>query len=352
MGQQFGGMSTTAGTTSESRFRASSQFGMKRQPSQGGMQGLPPMAASSSRAGGARSQRGQPRRPANAPMVDSNVAPLQVSLNSWVKARPTDNDESSPAFVERKVKSLLNKLTAEKFESISKQILEWANKSSGEQDAMSLKLVIKLVFDKATDEAHWSAMYAKLCRLLHDNVEDSVAAEIDGKMVAGRALVRKTLIGRCQMDFEAGWTEREAAAAAAAAKSSEDKERIAKIEQEKADCKEGEAEMLSDEYYAAQKAKRRGLGLVQLIGEIYKLDMLSRGVIRRCLQKLLPQQDDPNPDEDDIESAVKLLTTIGGQFEAQDTSSMDIIFQLLDNIKDRPLIPSRIRFMIMVSLHS
>ena len=35
-----------------------------------------------------------------------------------------------------------------------------------------------------------------------------------------------------------------------------------------------EAELLSDAYYTAAKAKRQGLGLVQFIGELFKLNML------------------------------------------------------------------------------
>jgi len=39
-----------------------------------------------------------------------------------------------PKTVERKVKALLNKLTMEKFDSISDQIVAWANKSEAEVD--------------------------------------------------------------------------------------------------------------------------------------------------------------------------------------------------------------------------
>jgi hypothetical protein len=41
----------------------------------------------------------------------------------------------------------------------------------------------------------------------------------------------------------------------------------------------GEAELYSDEYFAAQKAKRRGLGLIQFIGELYKLQMLTERIM-------------------------------------------------------------------------
>jgi translation initiation factor 4G len=269
------------------------------------------------------------------------VAPIKVSANAWVNARPTGDDAGSIGHSERKIKGLLNKLTAEKFDSIAKQILEWANKSAAETDGVTLKLVIKQIFEKATDEAHWSAMYAKLCRKLLDELDPSITEVIDGKPVSGGMLFRKYLVGRCQADFEAGWKAREDAATAAAAKSEEDR-------QAQASQKEGEEiVMLSDEYYAAQKAKRRGLGLVQLIGELYKLDMIGKGVIRTCFARLLGNVE--NPDEEDLESSCKLLSTVGAQYDRASSDNMDIVFERLQNVLDSADLPSRLKFMIMVS---
>ncbi|WWD17169.1 hypothetical protein CI109_101607 [Kwoniella shandongensis] len=353
MGQFGSGSGSLRGTTSEQRYQAALRAsGMGRTPSQGGpgglpgMSGLPSMGPSTSRSGASRgSQRGTKRAPqerASMPQ-DPAMAPLQVSGNAWTRTRLGGDDEGSPAFIERKVKALLNKLTEEKFDGISKQILEWANKSQNETDGMTLKLVIKLIFEKATDEAHWSAMYAKLCRLLLVELDPAVTEVLDGKPTSGGALFRKYLLGRCQMDFEAGWKAREDTALAAAAKSEDDKERLAKHEQEK---EEGaDAAMLSDEYYAAQKAKRRGLGLVQLIGELYKLEMVSKGVIRQCLIRLLGNVTDP--DEEDIESTCKLLTTIGKAYDAAAPENMNTVFERLNQVINSENISSRIKFMIM-----
>jgi translation initiation factor 4G len=64
--------------------------------------------------------------------------------------------------VERKVKALLNKLTMRRFDSISDKIITCANKSEKEKDGRTLIQVIKLVFEKATDETMFSEMYARL----------------------------------------------------------------------------------------------------------------------------------------------------------------------------------------------
>jgi translation initiation factor 4G len=54
------------------------------------------------------------------------VAPLELSANRWVPTsttRKAQPDVDSPELVDRKVKALLNKLTMEKFETISDQII-------------------------------------------------------------------------------------------------------------------------------------------------------------------------------------------------------------------------------------
>lgn len=334
---RMGDFSNMRGSTSDERYQRSltQGRGMARTPSQGHVL---PVSLSTSRSGTNRSRGGVKRAPAT---LDPDVAPLAISNNAWVKSRPSGDDEGTPAFTERKVKSLLNKLTAEKFDSIAAQILEWANKSKAETDGITLKLVIKQIFEKATDESHWSSMYARLCRMLLTDLDPAITEIIDGKPVSGGMLFRKYLVGRCQQDFEAGWKAREEAATAAAAKSEED--RLAQASQ-----KEGEeVVMLSDEYYAAQKAKRRGLGLVQLIGELYKLDMIGKGVIRTCFARLLGNVE--NPDEEDIESSCKLLTTVGQQYDQASPENMDIVFERLQNVLDIPDLASRLRFMIMVS---
>ncbi|ORY32813.1 hypothetical protein BCR39DRAFT_521719 [Naematelia encephala] len=359
-GQSMGNFSTGSfgggslrGTTSEDRYNRSLAQGrvgsMTRTPSSGGPGGLPPMSGlpaiggSSSRGGVNRSQRGAKRLPQDnrSGQPDPSVKALEITQNAWVKSRNAA-EEGSPAYIEGKVKSLLNKLTAERFDSISSQILDWANKSVNETDGMTLKLVIKQIFEKATDEAHWSAMYARLCRVLLLQLDPAISEVIDDKPVAGGLLFRKYLVGRCQVDFEAGWKAREDAATAAAAKSEEDKEKLAAQQ----DKEEGaEAVMMSDEYYAAQKAKRRGLGLVQLIGELYKLDMLGRNVIKTCFVKLLGNIE--NPDEEDVESTCKLLTTVGAQYETASPENTAAVFERLQHIADEDKVSSRIKFLIM-----
>ncbi|GAA5898985.1 hypothetical protein JCM6882_004585 [Rhodosporidiobolus microsporus] len=385
VGGGFGGMGNfgqggLSGTTSEQRFQAS--LARSQSGAFGGQRGSMSRTTSQSSMGGAfggrtKSDRGSKRRGdkkdgnerdesrkpgqhvAGDGFENATLAPR--SETGWapsvlVGGAAKDVDMSSPEMVQRKVKALLNKLTLERFDSISDQILEWANKSVDETDGRILRQVIALIFEKATDEATWSEMYARLCRKLMERVSPEVRDETvktaDGTPVAGGALFRKYLLNRCQEDYEQGWKNKEAAAAAAKSKEADDK---AKQEANDAAKKEAEdsgqepskeAELLSDEYYAAQKAKRRGLGLVRFIGELYRLSMLTERIMHECIKKLLANTD--SPEEEDVESLCRLLTTVGkGLDNAKAKQHMDVYFSRMNTIANSPKVSSRIRFMIL-----
>ena len=278
------------------------------------------------------------------------VAPLEVSANRWTPASITKkgqvNEQESPEVVDRKVRALLNKLTMERFDSISDQIIAWANKSEKEKDGRTLIQVIRLVFEKATDEATWSEMYARLCRKMMEqispNVRDDGIKNAEGKPIAGGQLFRKYLLNRCQEDFERGWVAKEATAAAALTKASEDQAVKAAAEQNK----DGENNF-SDEYYAAQKAKRQGLGLIKFIGELFKLQMLTERIMHECVKKLLGNVE--NPEEEEIESLCKLLTTVGQILDTPKARAhMDVYFSRMKELTKSPNVNSRMQFMLQV----
>ena len=376
-GFAMGNFSTPNKLTSEERFMRSTSMGagpgglafpggrtspMVRSSSQGGPGGMSSGSLHSKRT---RSKRGEARNEANRNPQSSHmnpynpnqlplepVAPLEQSANRWLpnSAKRQQGDENSPEVVDRKVRSLLNKLTMENFESISNQIIAWANKSENEKDGRTLIQVIRLVFEKATDEATWSEMYARLCRKMMEqispNVQDDGIRNSENKPITGGLLFRKYLLNRCQEDFERGWSAKEATAAAAAAKASEDKA-IAE-QNEKDEKKDEEAALYSEEYYAAQKAKRQGLGLVKFIGELFKLQMLTERIMHECIKKLLSNVD--NPEEEEIESLCKLLTTVGQALDtAKARGHMDVYFKRMRELADSSNVSSRMKFMLQVS---
>jgi translation initiation factor 4G len=339
--------------------------GMTRSPSQSGPAGISMMAPAvgreSSRTGSARGKRrGEPRGPppASTSQLDADVAPLEMSANRWTPGvqsrRPGAIDESSPEYIERKVKGLLNKLTKEKFVSISNQILEWGNKSIAENDGQTLRLVIKLIFEKAKDEQFWSSMYAELCHklleTLSSEIKDEQVTSADGTPLAGGVLFRKYLLNRCQEDFERGWKNKEDASAAAKSKASEDEKNKAAHDEAIAAGQQVEEFKFSDEYYAEQAAKRQGLGLVKFVGELFKLDMLSLKIMNACIVKLL--HNIVNPDEEDVESLCQLISTVGSKIQrtsAAAAGTLNVFISRMTEMSQSPNISSRMRFMLMVS---
>lgn len=273
-----------------------------------------------------------------------NLKPIEVTSSGW-KPRsvgaaanmsgpaPGGDGLMAPDVVQRKVKSNLNKMTPNNFDKISGQILAIAHQSKDETDGRSLRQVIQLTFEKATDEAHWAEMYAQFCKrmleAMSSEIKDESIRDKNGAIVTGGALFRKYLLTRCQTEFERGW----------------------KMDLgEKPEDEEGEAKevtMLSDEYYKAAAAKRRGLGLVRFIGELYKLQMLTERIMHECVKKLVDYES--TPDEAEVESLTSLLRTIGGQLDNSDKGHqvMDVYFVRINQMIAIPDLPSRLRFMLM-----
>lgn len=264
-----------------------------------------------------------------------DLKPIVVSEKGWKPMSIRKAQEASvsghidPETVQRKVKAALNKMTPENFDKISQQILDIAAQSKAEDDGRTLRQVIQLTFEKATDESHWAAMYAKFCKRMLENmsaeVKDSNIKDKNGQVVSGGALFRKYLLNRCQEDFERGWN-------------------VDMPEPKEGESKE--AAMLSDEYYQAAAIKRRGLGLVQFIGELFKLGMLTERIMHECVRKLLDFKDEP--DEHEIESLTKLLRTIGANLDSTEKGNamMNAYFERISTMVETDL-PSRLKFMLM-----
>jgi translation initiation factor 4G len=288
----------------------------------------------------------------NMPLTASmDIKPIHISATGWkprsVMAQPSATGAVGPApgasgpshmdpdMVQRKVKAALNKMTPEKFDKIADQILAIAAQSKDEADGRTLRQVIQLTFEKATDEAHWASMYAKFCKRMLETmspeIKDESILDKNGNVVSGGNLFRKYLLNRCQEEFERGWKM----------------DLGEKPEGEEGEAKTEEAAMLSDAYYKAAAAKRRGLGLVQFIGELYKLGMLTERIMHECVKKLVDYTG--IPDEAEIESLTKLLRTIGGNLDSTEKGKpmMDVYFTRIQAMIDTPELPSRLRFMLM-----
>ncbi|KAL9556688.1 hypothetical protein MBANPS3_001739 [Mucor bainieri] len=261
------------------------------------------------------------------------VAPLEKTENRWVPTvasqvaqPPAEGELMSQEYITRKVNALLNKLTVEKFDSISAQIFEYARQSAKENDGRSLRTVMKLTFEKACDEPAFASMWARLCRSMYDamtdDIKDTSILDENNKPSSGILLFRKYLFNRCQVEFEKGW----------------------KVNMPEVDEVDG---MMTEEYYIAAKAKRQGLGLIQFIGELFKLEMLSERIMYGCMIKLC--NDPTNAGDEEAESLCKLLTTIGKALDSKPKTAkwVDIVIQRMKNeMVLSPKLTSRVKFMI------
>lgn len=272
------------------------------------------------------------------------VAPLRMST----ERRTLTADPVSLYTVCRKVRALLNKLAVATFDSISDQIIEWANMSRTETDARTLKQIVQLVYG-AMDEDEWLVeMLARLCRKMMEQISPEVqdgSVTVQGWPVTGGPLFRKYLLNRCQEDFERGWVSMEAATS---------KTLSDKAVNDKATANAKEAESLdevafySEKYYATQKARHQGLGLVMFMSELFKLQMLTERIMHECVKKLLGNVD--NPEEEEIEGLCKLLSTIGQLPDTPEARAhIDVYFRRMNDLMKSLIVSSRMQFMLQVS---
>ncbi|KAJ6541560.1 armadillo-type protein [Mycena capillaripes] len=281
--------------------------------------------------------------------IDSRI----TTGHRWDRKTVGVVDPDSPEFVERKVKGLLNKLTMEKFDSISDQIIEWVNKSEKEKDGRTLNQVVRLVLEQAMDGEILSEICARLCRKMMVQIsrklQDDDIKNAKGKPIAGAQLFRKYLLNRCQKEFERGWVAKEATAAAATKDESDNVTKAASKNSNAEGNASGEPGdkigLYSDEHYAARKPKRPAL--VKFIGELFKLQMLTERIMHECVKKLLGDVENPEEKEISLESLCTLMTTVGLLLDTQKARAhMDVYFSRMKELAKSRNFSWGVRFML------
>ncbi|XP_062257538.1 eukaryotic translation initiation factor 4 gamma 3-like [Platichthys flesus] len=266
------------------------------------------------------------RRPPPRKNIMSLSLQNDVQLPTSKKARkPRRNRKSLPAKQKaqgtqdlfEKVCSILNELTPQNFSQVMKQVTSLTIETEEQ-----LKGVTDLVFEKAIDDPILSAAYGNMCRCLA-TLKVPITDE-PGNTVSFLQL----LLSRCRKEFykedEPLFRTRQKELDSAASVST-DRERLQKELQEARDI-----------------IRRRSVGNIKFIGELYKHKMLKEPAMHDCVINLLT-----NYDDDSLESLCSLLNTIGKEFDLMVAKRiMDKYFHQMQTIVTEGKTSSRIQFML------
>eukprot|EP00656_Telonema_subtile_P038692 TRINITY_DN4390_c0_g7_i1.p1 TRINITY_DN4390_c0_g7~~TRINITY_DN4390_c0_g7_i1.p1 ORF type:complete len:1018 (+),score=286.17 TRINITY_DN4390_c0_g7_i1:196-3249(+) len=252
---------------------------------------------------GPGSKGGPPASPwaKNAPVFSGPVEPLTQSENRWM--RPSGEEADNLEKKQKVVLALLNKMTPEKFEKLLVKLLDIKITT---KDVMSM--VIGSIFDKAVAEPAYATMYAELCKRLSAATPQ---VEEHGEMHT----FKRMLLKKCYDNF------------------------MNEAEEDEPELIEGEAQEEADERFS--QAKKRMLGNVTLIGELFKKGLLTENIIKICITLLLEESLE-DPDCRDIEALCLLVSIVGENLDMY----VQTIMPQLDELAHSSLLPSRMRFML------
>ncbi|EGF80068.1 hypothetical protein BATDEDRAFT_11594, partial [Batrachochytrium dendrobatidis JAM81] len=242
----------------------------------------------------------------------------------------------------RKAQGLLNKLTIENFEKLSEKIL-----NIGFDNQEIIDAIVSLIYEKALDQSTFAPMYAKLCDFLLNRLP-SVQLWMNKAHKFNE--FRRGIVKSCQQEFESQqkWAITDQSLQAERAEKRRNIENLTSEERQR----------IADEDYEIAKIKRRSLGNIKFIGELYMTPnkVIAINIIRRCIEGLMwPSKGEP--DEEELESLCKLITTVGKALEYESSTvskndstsvkSMNEYMQGLKQISKRQGLSSRVEFMIL-----
>ncbi|CAK9318906.1 unnamed protein product [Citrullus colocynthis] len=241
--------------------------------------------------------------------IISPSTPSQVMHRAEKKyevGKVADQEETK----QRQLKAILNKLTPQNFEKLFEQV-----KAVNIDSSKTLSGVISQIFDKALMEPTFCEMYANFCLHLAGELPDF---SDDNQKITFKRL----LLNKCQEEFE---------------KEQEENDEVNEVGEMKQSAEEREVNRI--------KARRRMLGNIRLIGELYKKKMITEKIMHVCIKKLLGQYQ--NPDEEDIEALCKLMTTIGEMIDHPKAKEhMNAYFEMMTKLSNNMKLSSRVRFML------
>jgi len=270
-------------------------------------------------------------------IIEHTLAPVvtrKKSSNAWLSKREDGTKKDPKKVPDLKVLrgnivAILNKITPQNFKDLSVQILQLQidNKEK-------LEIAVEIIFEKAVLEPAFSQTYANLCKIMG-------SIKFPEEQNAKVSPFRKTLLNRCQKEFF-----RE--------KSDEDKltKQMEEL-QARTDISDNEKTIEVEELmYQRSKLKKKMLGNINFIGELFNLGMLSsKIIISQCIGNLLAKRDEGKLDDEVIECLAKLFSTVGLKLENECDDEMkkrafEKSFSDFKDLGQNSNYAYRIRFMI------
>jgi hypothetical protein len=239
---------------------------------------------------------------------------LEVSSGSWVAqqrqrrgavACPTSPKAAGDEDVTRKIKSILNKLSIEKFETISKQLLECRFASVDH-----VHILIEEIFERATNQHHYIQMYSDLCELLHEFFSENPVSQ------EAKYGFKRLLLDECQRSFE---------------RNLEPPSNLHKLDAE-------------ERTLAEIKYKTKTLGNIRFVGALLAKNMLASKVLVAIMNELMTEA---TPEA--LESVAALLTATGPVFDTKQWlyhEKMADVFSRLNELVRKGACGARVRCLL------
>ncbi|KAL1452459.1 hypothetical protein WDU94_006687 [Cyamophila willieti] len=256
------------------------------------------------------STKGEVYKQQRTPRQDKGVVFRWIPPSALRRDALTPEDVQETTF--RKVRELLNKLTPEKFDKLSDDILQLDLNSS-----KILKGVIILIFEKALHETKYSSMYARLCKRLTEQAPNFEPPD-------DICTFQKHLLWVCKDEFENRSRATEAF---------------------------GNLPLSPDDEDRRQLAKQKMLGNIKFIGELGKHEIVTETILHRCIQELLPKNRKVQANKDvseNLECLCQIMKTCGRILDSEKGQGlMNQYFSRMKTLQtSTPQLPLRIRFML------
>ncbi|KAJ8345429.1 hypothetical protein SKAU_G00296220 [Synaphobranchus kaupii] len=252
----------------------------------------------------------------------SNDVRLHVVQNAWKPSNRKAKVEQDPEKTATQelfgqMRSILNKLTPERFEKLMKQV---SGLSINTED--HLEGIGNMVFEKAIGEVKFTSTYANMCHYLKELTVPCLDPSFQLNF-------RLLMLHLCRKEFfrvngDGKILEKE-------------------LQDLNAANTEEESLHLKEELGAKVIAhRRRAVGTMKFLGELFKLNMVRDVVILGCVSTYLDTQS-----EEALECLCCLITTTGTALDCENVKpQMDRYFSQLNQILKEGKSTSRVRFML------